>query len=169
MYWSCSRTRDALPGVRTCACSATDTHRHLALLAFPPLQLLCSFPVSHPLESTERQGGGESPANPAIPQKGTDVGATYTCLYNPHIFCSVCPHISINKQTLTLPVDALNALLHSKHGNELVTWKVLSLTWAVHVQGGKKKKASLTNTIISAGISLSLPFYNNEIQAGFLL
>lgn len=75
--------------------------------------------------------------------------------YNLHLFCSVCPHISINKQALTLPVDALNALLHSKHGNELVTWKVLSLTWAVHVQGGGKKKASLTNTIISAGISLS--------------
>lgn len=80
--------------------------------------------------------------------------ATNVYLSNPNLFCKVCSHISINKQALTLPVVALNALLHCKHGNELVTWKVLSLTWTVHVQRGKKKP-TLTNTIISAGISLS--------------
>lgn len=95
------------------------------------------------------------------------MGATHVYCHNPNFFCSACSHISINKQALTLPVDALNALLHSEHGNELVTWKVLSLTWAVHVQRGKKP--SLTNTIISAGISLSPPFWNDEMQAGFLL
>lgn len=107
--------------------------------AFPSLQLQQGFPGPKLLESTEGQGGDESPATL---QKGTDVGATYMCFYNPRLFCNVCSHIRINKQAVTLPVDALNALLHSKHGNELVTWKVLSLTWAVHVQRGKKKPVS---------------------------
>lgn len=78
----------------------------------------------------------------AVPQKGTGLGATHMYFYNPIFSCNVCSPISINKQALTLPVDALNALLHSKHRNELVTWKVLSLTWAVHVQRGKKNPVS---------------------------
>lgn len=76
--------------------------------------------------------------------------------HNPNFFCSACSHISINKQALTLPVDALNALLHSKHGNELVTWKVLSLTWAVHVQRGKKTQSHKYNNLCR---NLSVPLF----------
>lgn len=119
---------------------------------FPSLQLQQGFPRPKLLESTEGQGGDESPATL---QKGTDVGATYMCFYNPRLFCNVCSHIRINKQAVTLPVDALNALLHSKHGNELVTWKVLSLTWAVHVQRGKKSQSHKYNNLCR-NLSLSL-------------
>lgn len=94
---------------------------------------------------------GQGEENPwqtqAVLQKETGLGATHMYFYNPNFFCNVCSHISINKQALTLPVDALNALLHSKHGNELVTWKVLSLTWAVHVQRGKKPQSHKYNNL----------------------
>lgn len=91
----------------------------------------------------------------AVTQKGTDLGVIHMYLYNPNFFCNVCSHISINKQALTLPGDALNALLHSKHGNELVTWKVLSLTWAIHVQRGKKTQSHKYNNLCR-NLSLSL-------------
>lgn len=90
----------------------------------------------------QRDSGKSPQQTQSVPQEGTVLGAAHMYFHNPDFFCSVCSHISINKQALTLPVDALNALLHSKHGNELVTWKVLSLTWAVHVQRGKKNPVS---------------------------
>lgn len=120
------------------------------------------------LESTEGQRKESPRQTQAVPQKGTDLGATCMYFYSSNFFCNVFSYISINKQALTLPVDALNALLHSKHGNELVTWKVLSLTWAVHVQGGKKPQSHKYNNLCR-NLSLSPSFYNDEIQAGFLL
>lgn len=124
--------------------------RHRTWLLSPSLQLQWGSLGPRTLESTEGQRENSPWQTQAVPQKGTDLGATYMYFYNPDFFfCNVCSHTTTNKQALTL-------LLHSEHGNELVTWKVLSLTWAVHVQRGKKKP-SLTNTIISAGISLSLP------------
>lgn len=106
----------------------------------------CSFPQLQRgscLSQTERDRGKRVPSTPRLLLRREQVlGATHMYFHNPNFFCSACSHISINKQALTLPVDALNALLHSKHGNELVTWKVLSLTWAVHVQRGKKSPVS---------------------------
>lgn len=108
----------------------------------PSLQLQRGSHLSQTLESTEGQRE-ESPAKPRLFLRREQSWGQHTCTSIILIFfCSVCSHISINKQALTLPVDALNALLHSKHGNELVTWKVLSLTWAVHVQRGKKNPVS---------------------------
>lgn len=147
-YWG--RTDKGCSGQQDVGCTPHQLSSGAIPDPSPSLQLQRGSHLSQTLESTEGQRE-ESPANP---QEGTVLGAAHMYFHNPDFFCSVCSHISINKQALTLPVDALNALLHSKHGNELVTWKVLSLTWAVHVQRGKKTQSHKYNNLCR---NLSVP------------